>query len=270
MPNIASLKMQNLFAIPTFLAFSTQKTPTDSTKTAENYVRRNQALLQEVRSSPIPGWRAAYPRYRNTWEADVEMGRAFIFEARGQLQNAEAAYVRAEALKRASLKDVPNWHAPPPKDDIAFWSDGLVRAIARSKMRQGRLAEAEVDARRALLARLSVQGKYHARTPSFIIGLADILIARWAAFPKLRSSYECRLRSRARSPLPTTNRQPLQFWRGWAPVLNLLGRPNEAADVYARYDRAVAGLGFAAPRGRRTGRHAGVSAVCGGPGRCRY
>jgi len=28
MPNIASLKMQNPLAIPTFLAFSTQKTPT--------------------------------------------------------------------------------------------------------------------------------------------------------------------------------------------------------------------------------------------------
>ena len=207
---------------------------------AENYVRRNQALLQEVRSSPIPGWRAAYPRYRNTWEADVEMGRAFIFEARGQLQDAEAAYVRAEALKRASLKDVPNWHAPPPKDDIAFWSDGLVRAIARSKMRQGRLAEAEADARRALLARLSVQGKYHARTPSFIVGLADILIAqgRFSEAEKLiRVSLEIQSTLAIADDKPAT----ATILARLGAVLNLLGRPNEAAAVHARYDRAVAG-----------------------------
>jgi CHAT domain-containing protein len=44
------------------------------------------------------------------------------------------------------------------------------------KARQGRLAEAEADTRRALLGRLKDQGKYHATTPRFIGGLARILM----------------------------------------------------------------------------------------------
>ena len=55
------------------------------------------------------------------------------------------------------------------------------------KARQGRLAEAEVDARRALLSRLKDQGKYNPVTPRFIMGLADILVeqGRYAEAEKL-------------------------------------------------------------------------------------
>ncbi len=44
------------------------------------------------------------------------------------------------------------------------------------KARQGRLAEAEVDARRALLSRLKDNGKYHPQTPRYVAGLAGILV----------------------------------------------------------------------------------------------
>ena len=42
--------------------------------------------------------------------------------------------------------------------------------------RQGRLAEAEADARKALLAVLGSQGKYHPNTPKYITVLAAILL----------------------------------------------------------------------------------------------
>ena len=42
--------------------------------------------------------------------------------------------------------------------------------VARMKAKQGRLAEAEVDARRVLLARLKEQGKYNPQTTKFVIG----------------------------------------------------------------------------------------------------
>ena len=54
--------------------------------------------------------------------------------------------------------------------------DFTVLSQARVKARQGRFAEAEVDARRALLSQLKNQGKYSPVTPRFIGGLADILV----------------------------------------------------------------------------------------------
>ena len=44
------------------------------------------------------------------------------------------------------------------------------------KAKQGRLAEAEVDARAVLLSRLKEQGKYNPATAKFVMGLAGMLI----------------------------------------------------------------------------------------------
>ena len=79
---------------------------------AEAYVRRNQALLQEAR-----GWPTYGGFRRASWEADVEWGRARLFEARGQFREAEASYKRAGALKDESTRllvtDTAAVYAPP-------------------------------------------------------------------------------------------------------------------------------------------------------------
>jgi tetratricopeptide (TPR) repeat protein len=65
---------------------------------AEAYVRKNQALIQEAR-----GWsRSGYLRAR--WEAEVERGKARLFEARGRFREAEASYRRSETLMREALR----------------------------------------------------------------------------------------------------------------------------------------------------------------------
>ena len=67
--------------------------------TAEAYVRRNQALLQEARGWPtFGGFRKA------SWEADVVQGQARLYEARGQFREAETGYKRsgdAESARRS-------------------------------------------------------------------------------------------------------------------------------------------------------------------------
>ena len=63
---------------------------------ADAYLRRSQALLQEARTSGLPGWRTSYASLGQSWEADHEDHRAIIFEARGQLREAETAYRQAE------------------------------------------------------------------------------------------------------------------------------------------------------------------------------
>ena len=62
---------------------------------AEGHMRRSLALLQEARTSGMPGWRTNYNAKGRSWEGEVEAIRAIIFEARGQFREAEAAYANA-------------------------------------------------------------------------------------------------------------------------------------------------------------------------------
>jgi CHAT domain-containing protein len=143
---------------------------------AEAYARRVEALVQEARGSPNPNWRTKYPIYGHTWEAEGNVARGFILQARGQYAEAEAAYRRAEAFFRATLKDLPRFESPPPPEQILQAADNMLRAIATEEAKQGRLSEAEADARRALLGILKARGKYSPVTPMFTISLASILV----------------------------------------------------------------------------------------------
>jgi CHAT domain-containing protein len=143
---------------------------------AEAYARRVEALVQEARGSPNPNWRAHYPIYGHAWEADGTVARGFILQAHGQYAEAEAAYRRAEAFFRATLKDLPRFEFPPPPEQILQAADNMLRAAATEEAKQGRLSEAEADARRALLGELNARGKYSSVTPVFIMGLASILV----------------------------------------------------------------------------------------------
>jgi tetratricopeptide (TPR) repeat protein len=135
---------------------------------AEAYLRRSLTTIQEARTSGLPGWRASYSRWGQTWESEIEFCRALIFEARGQFRDAEAAYGLAEQRKRAGMKAILDSENPPSESTVLQGIDSTVLSQGRMKARQGRLAEAEVDARRALLSRLKDTGKYSAVTPRYI------------------------------------------------------------------------------------------------------
>ena len=204
---------------------------------AEAYLRRSVALIEEARSSPHPGWRRAYPRYRNGWESQVETTRALVFAARGKLQDAEAAYARAEAFARASIKDLPTWEFPPPASQINLMADELVLGMARAKGGQGRFAEAEADIRRVLLSRLREQGKYNPRTPAFIIWLATAVLTqgRYVEAERLiRSALEIQ------ATLGVNEGSRANMLSQLAGVLWLQHRPQAAAQVYAELDRLIA------------------------------
>jgi tetratricopeptide (TPR) repeat protein len=143
---------------------------------AEAYARRVAALAQEARGSPNPSWRAAYRVYGNSFESDADAARASVFQARGQYPEAETAFRRAESFRRASLQDLPKYDFPPPPEQIYLSADTERLAVANVEAKQGRLSEAEADARKALLGMLGHQGKYNPESPRFIIGLAGILV----------------------------------------------------------------------------------------------
>ena len=142
---------------------------------AEAYLRRNLALIQEARTSGMPLWREAYPLVGQWFESNVEHNRGIVLEARGQLRQAEEAYRLSERRGRAGIPSYLRYRNPPPVSELQSIVDARALDLARMKLKQGRLAEAEVDARRALLSQLKSVGKYDSYTPRFVMGLAAVL-----------------------------------------------------------------------------------------------
>jgi CHAT domain-containing protein len=207
---------------------------------AEAYLRRGQPAIQEARTSGHPKWRVAYNTFGQSWEAEIELGRAMVFEARGQFREAEASYRLAEQRRRASIKGVMSAEYPPAEDVLLQVVDTTILSEARMKARQGRFAEAEADARRALLARLKAQGKYNPTSPRFIMGLADVLVeqGRYAEAEQLaRVCVEInRTVGVADEALSTV--QLLSHLGG---ILDLQRKGAEATSVFAQIDKATAG-----------------------------
>ena len=206
---------------------------------AGTYAGRIEQRLEEARGSPNPVWRAAYAMHGHSWEGDGARVQGIVFEARGQYAEAEAAFRRAEAFKRAALKDIPKMDFPPPPEQMIAAADQILLEIARNEARQGRLAEAEADARRALLEMLKSQGKYAPGTPEFINGLAGILVeqGRYREAEKLaRSALEIE------STLGVADDSPLRV-HILAELANILiaeRKAKDAAVVYAQLDEAIA------------------------------
>src|SRR5262249_54753454 len=205
---------------------------------AETYLQRNVALIKEARTSGLPGWRSSYAVRGQSWEADVELNRAIIFEARGQYAAAEKSYALAEQRRRASVKGIMSSPNPPPESQILQGADLMVVCQSRMKVRPGRLAEAEADARRALLARLKDQGKYNAATPFYILGLANCLVeqGRYSEAEKLvRVALEINSTVGVAGDSQTVVNE-LSFL---ASILGLQNKRKETADTYAAIDRAT-------------------------------
>jgi tetratricopeptide (TPR) repeat protein len=205
----------------------------------EAYARRAAAIFEEARTSPRPGWRAAFPLYRNVWESSVQVSRAFALKGRGRFREAEDAFARAEALKRASIADMPRWQLAPPVENEVLMADRMLLQVAKAKLRQGRFVEAEVDARRVLMSRLKADGKYSFRTPFFIDGLAEVLMEQGRfgeAEQLIRTSLEIQ---RTLGTSDDTYTSATILARLGA-VLDLQGRQAEAVEIYASLDRAVA------------------------------
>ena len=207
---------------------------------ADSYASRAESMVQDARGSPNPNWRAGYLIFGHAWEASSDAARGLIFEARGQYADAEASYRRAEAFERESVKDLPRYDPPvPPPEQFLHVADSYLLSIARNESKQGRLSEAEADARRALLGTLDTEGKYSPATPFFIVGLAGVLVeqGRYEDAEKLaRSALDVQRTVGIADDAPET-----------ASILSQLGniliaerKAKDAAVIYAQLDKAIA------------------------------
>ena len=203
------------------------------------YAGRVQALVQEARGSPSPRWRAAYAIYGPSWEADAEGTRGLMFEARGQYAEAEAAYRRGEAFRRASLQNIPKFDSPSPPEQTMQAADGTLLAVARNEARQERLSEAEADARRALLGILKAQGKYAPATPNFIVGLAGILVEQ-GRYQEAEKLARTALDIQRTIGIGDDTTQTAGILSQLGNILILQRKTDEAAAVYAELGKAIA------------------------------
>ena len=142
--------------------------------TAERYLRKNEELVIEARSWPN------YAALSTLLHANLEYSRGRLFEAHGQLQQAEAAYRNAELFFTKNLENakdkITSLHQLNDRMEInarfgslATVRDNMIASQGVVKAKQGRYAEAEADVRRALLNRLAAVGKYSLTTATITI-----------------------------------------------------------------------------------------------------
>ncbi len=205
----------------------------------EAYARRVEALVQEARGSPAPGWRKSYALQGNVWEADAANVAARAAESRGQYAQAESLYRRTEAFRRASVNDLPKLSNPAPREQVLQSADETLLAVARMAAKQGRLSEAESLARKALLDILDQQGRYSPATPAFIVGLAGIVVeeGRYKEAEELaRSALD------TQSALGVADDSPVtaNILSNLGNILVLQGKAKDAQAVYAQLDQVIA------------------------------
>ncbi len=206
---------------------------------AEAYLRRSLAAIQEARTSGHPNWRNSYARFGQSWEGEIELSRAMIFEARGQFAQAETAYRTAEVRKHAGHKGVMEADNPPAETLLLQAIDSTVLNQARMKARQGRLAEAEVDARRALLARLKDTGKYNPVTTRYVSGLASILVDQ-GRYDEAEQLSRVAIEIAKKVGVPDDAQSTVALLSQQASILSLQRKNAEANEIFTRIDKATA------------------------------
>jgi CHAT domain-containing protein len=199
---------------------------------AEVYVNRNQALLNESKSWPN------VDMFRSSWEANVEDGRARLLSARGKFREAELGFRKAQALLRDAHAKSARWPNKPPAGAFESGIDFALNFEGQAKARQGRLAEAEADIRRAMLSRLKTVGKYHPDTAQITVSLANLLVeqARFAEAEQLSRTAADVYRTLGYPEEATVHAFALNQL---AATLFSQRKWDEAADIYDRLDAAT-------------------------------
>ena len=201
---------------------------------AKSYVQRNRALLAESRK-----WQN-FGLYGSNWTAQVEDGNGRIFEAHGRFADAEKAYHRSADQYRDALARSPQYQTPPPRGAIENAIDWDTAFEGRVKAKQGRVAEGEVDVRRALLGRLSAVGKYHPDTAG-ILGIFAWVLGEQGRNAEAEQLVRTIIEIYKGMKFPDNSPPAVNARVQLANILNAQRRFEDAAKVYQEIDRLVVG-----------------------------
>jgi CHAT domain-containing protein len=215
----------------------------DDIDRAQIYARRNTALLAEAKS-----WNDI-ELYRTAYQADTEAANGALLEARRRYAEAEAAYRRGQADQQdVAQNKAAKWPSAPPPEIYDRDLDWLIAYEGRATALQGRVAEAEADLRRALLSRLSKDGKYNPDTAGILAIFAEVMIeeGRYADAEKLtRAGIEIYRTIGFPDRIPAV----VSAYEDLAQALLLQHRVDDASAIYAQIDKMTADW----PAARREG-----------------
>lgn len=203
-------------------------------KAAEAYQNKTEAWFAAKRNGP----RAAL--VESSWEADVELGRAFYLEGLGRYAEAEAAFAKSELKRRDSMEKSAKWIDAPPRASFQRVIDVTASRTGRVKALQGRVAEAEVDVRRALLSQLGIAGRYHPVTLSFVSRLAEVLIQQ-GRYPEAEQLARISVDTYRTIGFAEDSQTFVHALGQLASTSYLQSRWREAAEVQAAIDKATTG-----------------------------
>ncbi len=205
------------------------------TAEAERELASLEAFITETRKKVSA---ADADLYGGLWEGNLEFARGGALASGGRWKEAETSYARAEAGYREAIVQRPRWPVGQPLASMQQIADITAAALGRARREQGRLAEAEIDVRRALLNQLSLVGKYHQTTASMCQALAQVLRdqGRFEEMEKLsRQALEI-LRTLG---TPDESEAVVIGLNTVANALRLQGKWVEAEATYAVQDRVI-------------------------------
>jgi len=126
------------------------------------------ALLREAQTVRIP-------TLATLWFLD--RARAQVLESTGRYSEAEPYFRRVANDADAVIADSKTWITPPAPGEADGFKISAFRDLAVNLLHQDRLAEAELEIRRALLLSLKAYGRYNNTTASLLADFSSILIA---------------------------------------------------------------------------------------------
>lgn len=137
---------------------------------ADEYTGYAEGMLKEIQGNPrIPG------HLVEIWRAEVELSKGILAEGRGNHAVAERHFTVAmagmnkskmQAMERSSVFD----------SNMLMLSDTMLGRLGEIKLAQGRMREAEVDIRQALLSSLKNSGKDNATTGFLVARLGNLVL----------------------------------------------------------------------------------------------
>lgn len=188
---------------------------------ARQQIPKMESALNEIRNNPrAPQWVAANS------EGFLRRSQATVAAEGGQYAEAERLYRLAMQLNERNIRDEANITAQAnlPRDNFTRIAMLNRAQLAGVLARQGRLLEAEVEMRSALLQSLSMTGRYSSETTNIVMGLAGVI------FEQGRYAESERLARVAFETLDTMKIDPASG--GFARALRLIARAQSQRDEW--------------------------------------
>ena len=221
-----------------FLFTVLQNRITDSVRLGRIDVARGALAHLENLYTQSANWPNPSPIQRENFHSQLLVGRILVALATGQYAEAEESARECIGLTADLIAAESTLKLPP--GTFANLRDNMHGSLTNALLSQGRVVEAEAEARVTLLSRLERFGRFAPETASDIILLARVL------FEERRSADSEKLSAAARNIYETLGYDAgsqtvvsALFWQARAQISQ--GKTDAAQVTYATLERAVSG-----------------------------